>query len=171
MSAPELVLVAAVARNGVIGVGGGLPWSLPEDMKHFRAVTTGHAIIMGRKTHESIGKPLPNRRNIVVSRDASARFPGCETALDLAAAIALARTTDPAPCIIGGGMIYEAALPLATDLWLTEIDRDVEGDAFFPAFAREDFEVVEERAGETPGVRFVHYRLRAPAATAAARKV
>lgn len=173
MSAPlaELVLVAAVARNGVIGADGGLPWSVPEDMKHFRAVTTGHAIIMGRKTFESIGRALPNRRNIVLSRDPTARFAGCESAATLEDAIALARTSDASPRIIGGAMIYALAMPLATDLWLTELDRDVEGDAHFPDFRREAFEIVEERAGETPGVRFVHYRLREPAATAVARKV
>lgn len=173
MSEPEaeLVLVAAVARNRVIGANGGLPWSLPEDMKHFRAVTNGHAIVMGRKTHESIGRALPNRRNIVVTRDAHVRYPGCETAPDLDAAIALARTTDAAPRIIGGGLLYAAALPLATELWLTEIDRDVEGDTHFPPFSREEFEIVEERAGETPDIRFVRYRRRADVTTDAARNV
>lgn len=156
-----LMLVAAVAKNQVIGNDGGLPWSLPEDMKHFRAVTTGHAILMGRKTHESIGRALPNRRNIVITRDAGARFEGCETASSLEEAIALARTTDDCPRVVGGGAIYAAALPYATDLMLTEIDREVEGDVRFPQWDRARFEQVEARKGETPGLVFAHYRLRA----------
>lgn len=155
------MLVAALAKNRVIGRGDALPWSLPEDMRHFRAVTTGHAILLGRKTHASIGKALPGRRNIVITRDPDARFPGCETAPDLATAIALARTTDAEPRVVGGGQIYAEALPLATELWLTELDREVEGDTYFPWFDRDAFEVVERRAGETPGVEFVRYRRRA----------
>ena len=131
----------------VIGVSGKLPWHIPEDLKHFRRVTTGHAIIMGRKTYESIGRPLPNRRNIVVSRTARVelngvviqeayRAPeGCEVARSLEAAIELARETDSEPRVIGGAEIYRAALPLATKIYLTEVNRDVNGgDAFFPSF-------------------------------------
>lgn len=154
----ELVLVVAVARGGVIGANGGLPWSLPEDMRYFRSVTTGHAIVMGRKTHESIGRALPNRRNIVVSRDPHATFEGCETATSLRAALALAYETDDAPRIVGGGAIYAEALPLATELLVTEIDRTVDGDTHFPAIDAGVFERVESRAAETDGVTFVRYR-------------
>lgn len=148
-----LALIAAVARHGVIGRDGGLPWHLPEDLRHFKAITSGHAIIMGRKTHQSIGRALPNRRNIVVTRGRGASFDGCEAASTLEQAIQLARTTDPCPFIIGGASLYEEALPYATEIHLTTIDRDVEGDVHFP----EDlsaFEEVESRRGETDGVAF-----------------
>jgi dihydrofolate reductase len=151
-----LGLIAAVARNGVIGRGNALPWHVPEDLKHFRRVTTGHAILMGRRTHESIGRPLPGRRNIVVSRQPDLRIEGCEVASRPEAAIDLAREGgDPMPMVIGGAALYRDALPLATHLFLTEIDRDVEGDVFFPAFDRSAFDEVERRPGDTPDVAFV----------------
>lgn len=147
-----LALIVAVTRNGVIGRAGGLPWHVPEDLKHFKKTTSGHAIIMGRKTHDSIGRALPKRRNIVVTRTGST-FEGCEAAGSLDEAIALARATDPCPFIIGGASLYLEALPIATALHLTTIDQDVEGDTFFPTDLP-DFEEVESRAGETPGVTF-----------------
>lgn len=145
-------MIVAVARNGVIGRAGDLPWHVSEDLKHFKKTTSGHAIIMGRKTHESIGRALPKRRNIVVTRSA-ATFEGCETARSLDAAIALARTTDPCPFVIGGASLYLEALPQATELHLTTIDENVEGDTYFPT-ELPDFEEAERRAGETPGVTF-----------------
>ena len=148
-----LALIVAVARNGVIGRDGTLPWHVSEDLQHFKKTTAGHAIIMGRNTHESIGKALPGRRNIVVTRTAGAVFPGCEAAHSLEEAIGLARTTDDCPFIIGGASLYEAALPMATELHLTTIDEDVEGDTYFPEDLSE-FEEVESRDGETPGVVF-----------------
>jgi dihydrofolate reductase len=149
-----LTIVVAIARNGVIGDKGGLPWRIPEDLRHFRAVTTGHAIVMGRKTHESLGRPLPGRRNIVVSRNPAARFEGCETAESLEQAVLLARETDDDPRIIGGSALYTAALPLATRIYLTEIDRDVEGDTTL-TIDRAGFREVERRRGEEDGVWFV----------------
>ena len=148
-----LALIVAVARNGVIGNNGTLPWHISEDLKHFKKTTSRHAIIMGRKTHDSIGHPLPNRRNIVVTRQASALFPGCEAAQSLDDAIALARTTDGCPFIIGGASLYQEALPIATELHLTTIDEDVDGDTYFPEDLS-DFVEVESRDGETPGVVF-----------------
>jgi dihydrofolate reductase len=148
----SLALIVAVARNGVIGRSGDLPWHLSEDLKHFKETTTGHAIIMGRKTHESIGRALPKRRNIVVTRS-GAKFEGCETAGSLEEAIALARTSDECPFVIGGASLYEEALPVATELHLTTIDEDVEGDTFFPMDLPE-FVEVESRKGETPGLTF-----------------
>lgn len=148
-----LALIVAVARNDVIGRDGELPWHVAEDLKHFKATTTGHAIIMGRKTYESIGRPLPKRRNIVVTRRIGAEIPGCEVAPSLDEALALARTSDPCPFIIGGASLYEEALPIATELHMTTIDLDVEGDTHFPQDL-DDFEEVEARAGETPGVVF-----------------
>ena len=129
-----IALVAAVARNGVIGVSGRLPWHLPEDLKHFRALTCGHAIIMGRKTWESIGRPLPERQNIVVSR-ANLTAPGCVVAPALPEAIGLA-TMPPPVFVIGGEAVYRDAMPLADLLFLTEIHRDFAGDARFPDYDR-----------------------------------
>ena len=152
-SPAPLALILAVARNGVIGKAGDLPWHLPEDLKHFKKTTSGHAIIMGRKTYDSIGRPLPKRRNIVVTRQAELELPGCERAPSLDEAIALARTSDPCPFIIGGASLYEEALAIATEIHLTMIDEDVEGDTLF----EQDLSAFEEtdcRAGETPGVSF-----------------
>jgi len=150
-----LALVVAIAQDGVIGREGTLPWRIPEDLRYFRKVTTGHAIIMGRKTHASIGKPLPDRRNIVVSRDAQLRIPGCETATSLEAAVILAREHDTEPRIIGGSELYKAALPLATKLLITEIQEAYPGDVSFPAFERSEWTEESRVVAETPNVHFV----------------
>ncbi len=153
-----LVLVAAMAKNRVIGQANRIPWHLPEDLKHFRALTIGHAVIMGRATYDSMGKPLPKRRNIVVSRNPARRIEGVEMAKDLASAIALARQTDDEPRVIGGGQLYAEALPLATRLYLTELDATYEGDTFFPRFPPNQWAVVEERRGE--GATYFTYQRR-----------
>lgn len=124
-------IVAAKARNNVIGHAGGLPWRLPEDLRHFRELTTGHAIVMGRKTWESLPRALPQRQNIVVTRDPAYVAPGAETALTLEAALAAVRAPTPVFCI-GGAELYRQALPRAAVLFLTEIDADFDGDTFFP---------------------------------------
>jgi len=129
--APRVYLVAAVACNGVIGAQGQLPWHLPEDLKHFRKITLGHAVIMGRRTWESLGKPLPGRENIVVSRRPGFEAPGASVALSLEAAIALCAGESVA-FVIGGAEIYAAALTLADGMVLTEIDADYPGDTYFP---------------------------------------
>ena len=149
-----LVLVLAVGRNGVIGKDGKVPWHIPEDLAHFRRETVGHAIIMGRRTWDEVGKPLPKRRNIVVSRREGLALPGAEVVSSLDEAIALARTSDPEPRVIGGAEIYRLALPLATKIILTEVDRDAEGDTFFD-LDRAGFVETSRRAGEEPGVSFV----------------
>ncbi len=153
-----LVIVAAVARNRVIGKGNALPWHIPGELKHFRAVTIDHAVIMGRKTFESIGKALPRRRNIVITRDRALRVEGCETAPSLTEAIAIAREKDSAPRVIGGAQIYAEAIALASELILTEIDRDYDGDAYFPAFDRALFREERRVAHSEPGVSFCWYR-------------
>lgn len=147
-----LAFVVAVGRNGAIGLDGKLPWRISEDMKHFKRVTLGHAVIMGRKTWESIGKPLVDRRNIVVSR--SADIPAVEVMRSVEQAIDAAHTTDDEPRVIGGGEIYRLALPRATRIFLTEVDRDVEADAFF-TFDRREWREVERRSGEDPTVSYV----------------
>ena len=134
-AAMRVYLVAAVAANGVIGANGRLPWHLPEDLKHFKALTLGHPVIMGRKTWESLGKPLPGRENIVVTRAAGYDAPGACVASSLESALALC-AGEPVAFVIGGGELYAEALPLAQGLVLTEIQRDYAGDARFPAFDR-----------------------------------
>jgi dihydrofolate reductase len=150
-----LALIAALTPSRVIGQRGSsrLLWHYPEDMKRFRAVTRGHAVIMGRATWDSIGKPLPGRRNIVVSRDPALQIEGCEVASSLEQAIDLARERDPEPCVLGGAQIYTAAMPLATKLVLTWLDAEHEGDAYFPAIDEREWEETERVRGE--GLTFV----------------
>ena len=143
-----LVLVVAMAKNRVIGRGQSIPWDLPEDRKHFVAVTKGHALIMGRATYDSIGRPLPKRRNIVVSRQHGLAIEGVEVVGSLEAAIALARTEDDAPRVIGGGQLYAEELPLVTRIYLTELDAEIEGDRWFPELDRSQWSVRESRRGE-----------------------
>lgn len=155
MSLSPLAIVVAVAEDGVIGKDDGLPWHLPEDLRHFKAVTMGHAIIMGRKTFQSIGRVLPGRRSIVVSRSPSLSIPGAIVVSRFEDAVAKARETDEEPRVIGGATIYEAALPLTTKIFLTEIRRKIPGDTFFPAFDRSVFREIERRKGDSEGVEFV----------------
>jgi dihydrofolate reductase len=143
----RIALIAAVARNGIIGVGNSLPWHLPEDLRHFRVLTDGHAVIMGRKTWESIGRALPNRQNIVVSRQAGLRLDGASVAHSLDEALSLATRPDPV-FVIGGEALYRSALPRAALLHLTEIHRDFHGDARFPAFDRPQWREVAREAHE-----------------------
>jgi dihydrofolate reductase len=145
---PRLALIAAVARNGVIGVDNRLPWRLPDDMKRFRALTAGHSVIMGRRTWESIGKPLAERQNIVVSRARHRSVPGAELAHSLDQAIDLARLPEPM-FVIGGEALYREALPRADLLYLTEILRDFDGDARFPAFDRSQWREISRTEHRT----------------------
>lgn len=133
----------------VIGLNGDLPWHIPEDLKHFRRVTMGHAIIMGRVTHESIGRPLPGRQNIVITRKDGAHFDGCQVAGSLDEALKLAREAgDDEPRVVGGGAIYALALPLATKLFLSEVDMDVSGDTYFPEIDPGEWTEVDRREGQ-----------------------
>jgi dihydrofolate reductase len=156
-----LSMIAAVAKNKVIGNKGQLPWRVPEDLKFFKSMTTGHAIVMGKKTYDSTGKPLPNRRNIVVSRSAVS-IEGAEVCGSIDEAIARARETDPEPFIIGGAEIYRLALPFATRMYITEIDQSPEGDTHFPDFSLSEWKETERRAAETAGVTFVTYERVSP---------
>lgn len=133
----KIVLVAAHARNGVIGRDGDMPWRLPSDLKHFKAATLGTPVIMGRKTYLSIGRPLPGRANIVISRTGFSAE-GVETVASLDDALELARdrageTGADRVSVIGGGQIYALAISLADELLLTEVDAEIEGDTIFPA--------------------------------------
>jgi dihydrofolate reductase len=149
-NAPTLAVVVAVAANRVIGRDNALPWHLPPDLKHFRAITTGHAMLMGRKTWEAIGRPLPGRQSIVITRQTGYVAPGAVVVHSLDEA--LARVTMPLPaCCIGGEEIFRLALPRVHIMYLTEIDRAFEGDARFPAFDRREWvEMSREEHGPGP---------------------
>lgn len=129
---PAIALVVALADNGVIGRDGRLPWHLPDDLKHFRAVTWGKPVLMGRRTFESIGRALPGRRNLVLTSAPTPAPPGIEYVPDLAAALAMVRGAQEL-CVIGGAQLYELVLPLAMRLYLTQVHGQVEGDVRFPA--------------------------------------
>ncbi len=126
-------IIAALAENRVIGVNNTLPWRLPNDLRHFRRLTTGHAIILGRKNYESIGKPLPERTNIIITRNRDFRADGCPIAHSLDEALVLAGN-DPEIFVIGGAEIYRAALARADRLYLTRVHAAIAGDTFFPEF-------------------------------------
>lgn len=130
---PVISLVVAMDRNRLIGRNNGLPWHLSADLKHFKAVTLGKPIVMGRKTFESIGRPLPGRRNIVISRNPAYRAPGCEVFAGLDEVLA-ALTDVEEVSVIGGAEIFKQALPLADKMHLTVIDHAFEGDAWFPEY-------------------------------------
>jgi len=147
--------IAAMSLNRVIGAGNKIPWHLPEDFKWFKQLTTGNVIVMGRKTFESIGRPLPNRETIILSRSKFS-VPGVRTVSDLDQ-IDLAHEAREV-FICGGGQIYAQALPLCSDLYLTLVKCQVDGDAFFPAFEQR-FELAEE-IRDTAEFKILHYRQR-----------
>jgi dihydrofolate reductase len=151
---PRIYLVAAVASNGIIGVDGRLPWHLPEDLKHFKKLTLGHPVIMGRKTWESLGKALPGRENIVVSSQAGYAAQGAAVASSLEGALALC-AGEPVAFVIGGYRLFLDSLPLATGIVLTEIQREFAGDTYFPEFDRSAWrETQREAHTAADGMRF-----------------
>jgi len=179
----EIALIVAVADNGVIGVAGGLPWRLPQDMRRFRLTTTGHHIVMGRLTWLSIGRPLAGRTNLVVSRDTSLRgaeaptnMTGCTVVPSLDAAIALAALAGERELfVIGGAALYREALPRADRIYLTRVHDSPHGDTFFPPLdpaqwtevARELATPSEARLEGQPSVEFLVLQRRAPASPTA----
>ncbi len=151
---PRIYLVAAVASNGVIGIDGRLPWHLPEDLKHFKKLTLGHPIIMGRKTWESLGKALPGRENIVVSSQPGYEAAGAAVASSLGAALALC-AGEPVAFVIGGHQLFVDSLPVASGIVLTEIQRPFDGDTWFPDFDRRAWrESQREAHTAADGTRF-----------------
>ena len=146
---PRIALVVAVARNGVIGAGGDLVWRISDDLKWFKKVTMGKPIVMGRKTHESIGKPLPGRANIVITRNADYAPEGVFVAPTVEAALDLAREEGADEiCVIGGGEIYAQTLPIADRIYLTRVDAAPEGDVFFPDLNEAAWRATRESACE-----------------------
>jgi dihydrofolate reductase len=151
---PRIYLVAALASNGVIGIDGKLPWHLPEDLKHFKNLTLRHPIIMGRRTWESLGKALPGRENIVVTRTPGYEAPGAAVATSLSAALALCAGESVA-FVIGGHQLFVESLPAAAGLMLTEIFRAYDGDTWFPEFDRSRWrEAQREAHTAADGMRF-----------------
>jgi dihydrofolate reductase len=142
-------LIAATGDNGVIGREGDLPWHLPADLQHFKALTTGHAIIMGRKTFESIGRLLPNRRSVIVTRNPAYRHEGATVVNKLQDAFALAERDEV--FVIGGAEIFRSALPYADRLYLTVVHASPHGDVFFPDFDEQRWDLVEEQRHEPNG--------------------
>ena len=136
-----VILIAAMSLNRVIGTGKDIPWCIPEEQQMFKRITTGHSLIMGRKTYESIGRPLPDRKNIVLSRNEKFCAEGCCVYADLDQAIA--DHMNDRLFVIGGAEIYQVTLPMAQEIYLTIVQKEFEGDVFFPEFDGNDFEIVE----------------------------
>lgn len=157
----QLAIIVAHAQNGTIGLAGNMPWHLPEDLKHFKEVTMGHPVIMGRVTHESIGRPLPGRLNIVISRSPDYKAEGCLTATSLEDAVKLVPENELA-FVIGGAQIYAQALGMTDTCWITEIQAEYPGDAFFGPLnlAEWDREVLSELEAteKRPALSFCIYR-------------
>ncbi|MBP9113398.1 MAG: dihydrofolate reductase [Polyangiaceae bacterium] len=167
---PILSLIYAVSSNGVIGKEGGLPWHYPEDLKYFKRITNGHTVIMGRKTFDSVGRPLPGRCNIVVSKESAKHEANFRTRQDAAplrtdtsllwvnsldAALAKVPGDETEVFVIGGRAIYEEALRIATRVYRTEIAKSADGDVYFPPFPTEAFRESSREAGVHPDLQFV----------------
>ncbi|OGV76095.1 MAG: diacylglycerol kinase [Methylotenera sp. RIFCSPLOWO2_02_FULL_45_14] len=140
----HLSIIVATSNNDVIGVNNALPWHLPEDLKRFRALTTGHHIIMGRKTYESLGRLLPNRTTVIVTRNKDYKIDGALVTDSLEAAVALCKE-DAEPFLIGGAELYQHGLKLATRLYITRVHADFAGDAFFPTVDYKLWQLIEKR--------------------------
>src|SRR5687768_12684657 len=154
LSGPRIYLVAAVGANGIIGANGRLPWSLPEDLKHFKRLTLGHPVIMGRRTWESLKGPLPGRDNIVVSATPGYEAPGAAVAGSLEGALALC-ACEPLAFVIGGSRLFQESLPVADGLVMTEIDKAYDGDTWFPPYDRSRWKETQREAHTAgDGTRF-----------------
>ena len=140
----KITIVAAIASNNVIGQKNSLPWDIPEDLKRFKQLTSGHTILMGRKTFDSIGRPLPNRTNIVMTRDTNYQKKGIEIVFDEREALNLIKDLNQEVFIIGGSKIYELFEPWATSLMITRVLKDYKGDAFFPEINWNNWQVESE---------------------------
>ncbi len=141
----NLSIVVAASTNNVIGKDGTLPWHLSEDLKNFKKITMGKPIVMGRATWESIGRALPGRKNIVLSRNPALQAPGCEVVTNLSGALEAAGDADEV-MIIGGGQIYLEALPVANRIYLTRVEREIDGDTFFPALDINEWNTLKQES-------------------------
>lgn len=141
-------MIAAYARGQVIGKAGDLPWRLPNDSRYFQRITTGHTVVMGRKTFDSMGKPLPRRRNIVLTSSQTFAHEGVEVVHTMDEILALDKNEDSEIFIVGGEQIYTLFLPVAQRLYLTEIELTVEGDTHFPDWKRQEFTLISSQPGK-----------------------
>ena len=155
---PRISLIVAMAKNRVIGINNTLPWHLPADLKRFKTLTMGHHIVMGRKTYDSIGKPLPGRTSVIITRNRELKIDGCVMSDSLPEAIT-ACGSDAEIFIVGGAEIFEQALPLADTLYVTEIQQDITGDTHFPVFDKKRWREVarEQYRQETPQPLEYHF--------------
>ena len=158
VTAPVVGMIAAVARNGVIGNGSGMPWHLPQDLAHFKRTTLGGTLIMGRRTFDSIGRALPGRQTLVLTRDRAWQAPGVTACADLEEALTVADRIGAPVWIVGGGEIYRLGMPHATRLVITEVAHDAEGSVTFPVIDHGVW--VETSRTEHDGLAFVDYELR-----------
>jgi dihydrofolate reductase len=149
-----ITVLAAVGANLVIGRAGDMPWHLPPDLAHFKATTMGHTMVMGRKTYDSIGRALPGRRTVVITRQQGWHAPGVEVAHSLAEALALAGPTEV--FVVGGSEVYRQAMPFADQMMLTEIEQSPQGDIFFPTFEPDHWHEIARERHE--GFAFVTYQ-------------
>lgn len=161
----QIAMIACMAKNRVIGKDNQMPWHLPADLAHFKKVTMGKPIVMGRKTYDSIGRPLPGRRNIVISRQQGLKIEGVDVVTSIDEALALAKNEADELMIIGGGQLYQALLPRAEQLYLTIVDAELEGDTYFPEWQSQSWQQVsselrpaDERNAHA--LNFVHYQRR-----------
>ena len=158
----RISLIAAMAENRVIGKQGEIPWKIPGEQKLFKKITLGHAVIMGRKTYESLGQPLPDRTNIIVTRQKEYRAEGCIVVHDLSSALNCCSKDEDEAFICGGGQLYHEALPIADRLYLTVIPREIQGDTYFPEISSADFRVKEFDAieGVEPYTFYIYERIK-----------
>ncbi len=148
-------LIVATASNRVIGNKGHIPWKIPGEQKMFKKITMGHTVIMGRKTYESIGRPLPGRNNIVVTRQPNYLAPGCAIVHDLDSAFKACPPDESEAFVIGGGHLYEETIAGADRIYLTLIPKEIRGDTYFPEFSEADFEIIE--SGFFDGIEPYHF--------------
>ena len=158
----HISIIVAMAVNRVIGRGGDIPWKIPGEQKLFKEITLGHSIVMGRKTYQSIGRPLPQRTNIVITRQTDFIASGCKVVGSLPAALNACEANESEAFICGGGQLYQEALPLATRIYLSVLPRVVEGDTYFPEIPVHAFALTTAKtiAGPQPYHFFVYDRIR-----------
>jgi dihydrofolate reductase len=160
MNTPRISMIAAVAENLAIGKNNTLLWHIPEDLKRFRDITRGHAIVMGSRTFESLGRPLPQRTNVVIAKNESYQAPGCIVAHSLDDAITEAAKVEQNEIfIIGGGSIYTQFLPRADKLYITKVHREFDADTFFPAYEGQFKKITSQQEGEHEGLKYTFIEL------------
>jgi len=154
--------IVAMASNRVIGRKGDIPWKIPGEQKKFKEITMGHTVIMGRKTYESIGRPLPGRTNVIITRQTDYRAPGCVVVHELDSAFQSCSADENEAFICGGGQLYQESLPVTDRIYLTVLPREVAGDTYFPEFSEDDFKITKTEFIESvePYHFYIYERIR-----------